>query len=178
MDAISYLRLLLDPDRLKVAGLVALGPATVDGLTERSGLRRRQVLATLAPLLDAGIVTSENGRYRLVPDALRELARDLPQPEPPAEAVFAGMTDEEGSILARFFRGPRLVEIPAQHSKRRLVLERLALEFAIGVRYPEQQVNATLRRFHPDYVSLRRYLVDEGFLDRSEGVYWRAGGRV
>jgi hypothetical protein len=35
-----------------------------------------------------------------------------------------------------------------------------------------------LRRFHPDVAALRRYLVDEGFLDREAGVYWRAGGRV
>jgi len=35
-----------------------------------------------------------------------------------------------------------------------------------------------LRAFWPDYAALRRYLVDEGFLDRADGVYWRAGGTV
>ena len=32
--------------------------------------------------------------------------------------------------------------------------------------------------FFNDHAALRRYLVDEGFLDRDHGVYWRAGGRV
>ncbi|MBW3589609.1 MAG: DUF2087 domain-containing protein, partial [Actinobacteria bacterium] len=32
------------------------------------------------------------------------------------------------------------------------------------------------RRYHPDHASLRRYLVDEGFLQRSGGRYWRTGG--
>jgi hypothetical protein len=59
-----------------------------------------------------------------------------------------------------------------------VVLDRLSQEFEVGVRYPERQVNATLRRFHPDVAALRRYLVDEGLLDREAGVYWRAGGRV
>jgi hypothetical protein len=59
-----------------------------------------------------------------------------------------------------------------------VVLDRLSQEFDVGVRYPERQVNATLRRFHPDVAALRRYLVDEGFLDREASVYWRAGGRV
>ncbi|MBD0322694.1 MAG: DUF2087 domain-containing protein [Aldersonia sp.] len=27
-------------------------------------------------------------------------------------------------------------------------------------------------------MTLRRFLVDDGFLDRAEGEYWRAGGRV
>ena len=35
-----------------------------------------------------------------------------------------------------------------------------------------------LRRFHPDVAALRRYLVDDGFMERAEGVYWRVGGTV
>ncbi len=58
-----------------------------------------------------------------------------------------------------------------------MVLERLAQEFQPGIRYPERQVNFMLQLFHPDYAALRRYLVDEGFLTRAEGMYWRTGGR-
>ena len=54
---------------------------------------------------------------------------------------------------------------------------RLAQEFEPGLRYQEVDVNFTLQLFNPDYTALRRYLVDEGFLTRSEGVYWRSGGR-
>jgi hypothetical protein len=35
-----------------------------------------------------------------------------------------------------------------------------------------------LQLFHPDFAALRRYLVDEGFLTREDGVYWRSGGRT
>jgi len=31
---------------------------------------------------------------------------------------------------------------------------------------------------HPDHAALRRYLVDEGFLERAGGIYWRTGGTV
>jgi hypothetical protein len=63
-------------------------------------------------------------------------------------------------------------------SKRRIVLERIAIELAPGVRDEEREVNAVVGRFSDDHAALRRYLVDEGFLDREAGVYWRAGGRV
>ncbi|HMC36289.1 MAG TPA: DUF2087 domain-containing protein, partial [Actinomycetota bacterium] len=86
--------------------------------------------------------------------------------------------EEEEAVLRRYFVGGRLREIPAKHSKRLFVLTRLALEFDVGVRYAEEQVNETLRRFHPDYASLRRYLVDEGLLSRERGLYWRTGGPV
>ena len=39
-------------------------------------------------------------------------------------------------------------------------------------------VNLMLGKWHADTAALRRYLVDEGFLDRESGVYWRVGGTV
>jgi hypothetical protein len=46
------------------------------------------------------------------------------------------------------------------------------------VRYDEREVNVIVGGFFLDHAALRRSLVDEGFLDREAGVYWRAGGRV
>ena len=70
----------------------------------------------------------------------------------------------------------RLEQMPAKRSRRLVVLDQVARTFEPGYRYPEREVNDVLRTFWPDYAALRRYLVDEGFLDRADGVYWRAGG--
>ena len=178
MDAHRFLRLVLDPGRLAVVGLVAAGPRTVAELVEASGLDARSVLGCLAPLLEADIVTRTADAYRLEPTALRRLATQLPRDAPPARTVMMGMTGDEQAVLARFFSGSRLREIPPSRGKRRVVLERVALGFEPGVRYTEAEVNTLLIRYHDDYVSLRRYLVDEGLLDREAGQYWRSGGRV
>jgi hypothetical protein len=79
-------------------------------------------------------------------------------------------------IVRRFVRAGRLTVIPARRSKRRLVLDWLAQEFEPGRVYPEAAVNKVLVGFHPDFAALRRYLVDEGFMERRQGFYWRAGG--
>ena len=47
---------------------------------------------------------------------------------------------------------------------------------AEGVRYPERTVNTIFARRHADTAAWRRYLVDEEFLERRDGEYWRAGG--
>ena len=39
--------------------------------------------------------------------------------------------------------------------------------------YEEREVNELLAGFHYDTASLRRYLVDEGMLEREAGVYRR-----
>lgn len=82
--------------------------------------------------------------------------------------------------VLRAFLGPdgRLRGIPSRHAKRLVVLDLLAQEFEPGERYDEVEVNRRLRAFHDDVAALRRYLVEDGFLDRAAGVYWRSGGTV
>jgi hypothetical protein len=70
----------------------------------------------------------------------------------------------------------RLHTIPSKHAKLLVVLDHLAQAFEPGRRYPEAEVNAVLERSHPDYAALRRYLVENQFLTREAGVYWRSGG--
>jgi hypothetical protein len=72
----------------------------------------------------------------------------------------------------------RLRTIPAKHAKLLVVLDHLAQSFEPGERYPETEVNRRLRVAHDDVAALRRSLVEEGFLDRADGWYWRIGGSV
>ena len=82
------------------------------------------------------------------------------------ERVLAAFVAPDGSL--------RLM--PSKATKRLVVLDYVAQAFAIGQRWSEAEVNAVLRRFHPDVAMLRRHLVEDGFLDRRDGCYWRSGG--
>lgn len=87
------------------------------------------------------------------------------------------MNDER--ILQAFFADDgTLHTIPSKRTKLLVVLDRLAQEFEPGQRYEEAEVNLVLNRIHPDHAALRRYLVENGFLARESGVYWRSGGTV
>jgi hypothetical protein len=80
-------------------------------------------------------------------------------------------------VLRSFFGDDgRLRTIPSRHAKLLVVLDRLAQEFEPGHSYPEAAVNEILVRFHPDYAALRRYLVENDFMTREDGYYWRSGG--
>jgi hypothetical protein len=75
-------------------------------------------------------------------------------------------------------RDGMIVTMPAKRSRRLVLLDHVAGRFDVGVRYAESEVNFRLRALHEDYAALRRYLVDEGFLSREHGEYWRTGGSV
>jgi hypothetical protein len=177
----GLLALLAEPDRLKALAAVALGAVTLAEVAERAGLAPREAARALNRLVAGGLLEgAPRTGYGVRVDVLRAAARrpavDLP--------------DGQGGsgVVGRFLRGDRNVQIPAARGKRLAVLDHLAGLFEPGRRYPEREVNEILRAWHPDYALLRRYLVDEGFLDRadepapsgrrSDKVYWRTGGTV
>jgi hypothetical protein len=172
IDAHTLVGLLADDDRRRVFAALVLGATGLDAVVSASGLDASRAGKALTRLAAAGLVTrGDDGGLVLQTDAFANAAKDRPQPEP-------GQADAEDVVLRRFVRDGRLVSIPAQRAKRMVILDRLAQDFEPGTRYSEQMVNEVLGRWHADTASLRRYLVDEGFLDRAGGQYWRAGGTI
>lgn len=88
-----------------------------------------------------------------------------------------GLGAEQLATMRPFFNEHgTLTQIPMQRAKRLVVLDLLSQRFHPGQLYSEARVNLMLGQFNADWAALRRYLVDEEFLDRRDGYYWRAGG--
>ena len=89
------------------------------------------------------------------------------------------MSSDREKVLRIFLDDGRLTAIPAKATKRRMILEHIVCAFEPGVRFAEREVDAVLRAFYePDWVTLRRLLIDEGLMSRQPGWYWRTGGFV
>jgi hypothetical protein len=100
--------------------------------------------------------------------------RDMPELDP---AAVIGVVTRDPRLRAFTGHG-RIETLPARQARRHLLLDKIAQAFEPGVRYSERQVSLFLGALHADYAALRRYLVDEEFLSRSGGQYWRSGGTV
>ena len=100
----------------------------------------------------------------------------MPDPDLDPRTVLAALDRDER--LRAFVRDGQIAVMPARRARRRLLLDAVAQGFEPGLRYPERQVSLFLGTLYPDYAALRRYLVDEVFLSRSGGEYWRSGGAV
>jgi hypothetical protein len=176
VDAATIAGLLADPARLKVVAALALGAGTIEEVSAASGLPLKEVALAARRLGRAGLVHRDGHLLALHAERFGAAARAAAESAPPPEPLSSDPAED--AVLSAFVRNGRLVSIPAQHSKRRIVLAHLVRVFEPGVRYPEREVNALLAVWHPDVAALRRYLVDEGLLTRESGIYWRSGGWV
>lgn len=81
---------------------------------------------------------------------------------------------QEMKKVEQFFREDgSLISIPARQSKKIAVLTRIATAFAYQRKYSEKEVNEILSRYNDDTAALRRYLIENKFMDRDrDSNYW------
>jgi hypothetical protein len=188
--------LLATQERLKVVAALALGATTMAEVAGTAGLDARQAAQALARLRSGGLVEQgAEGTWRLRSEVFPAAAAEAPARDGPDGAVDHGTSDAQAAkVLRTFMPDGRLLAFPASHAKRRILLDHVARAFEPGHDYAEREVDAVLRAFcepagrprggevaggmPADHVTLRRYLVDDGFLSREGGRYWRSGGTV
>ena len=178
LDAGQLVGLLADDDRLRVVAALVLGARDLPGIRAVTGLDARAAGRAVTRLVDSElVVTDQSGEYQLVAAAFALAARAA-APEPSELDEHADAPPDEARVLRAFVRDGRLLSIPTARAKRLIVLDLVAQEFEPGERYSEPMVNLILGRWHADTAALRRYLVDEQYLSREGGEYWRTGGTV
>lgn len=85
------------------------------------------------------------------------------------------ITQEEQELLIhKYFSQGVLTKFPNKEKQRLVVLREISKHLKTDYHYDEKELNQILKELYEDYVLVRRYLVDYGFLQRtSDGSsYW------
>jgi biotin operon repressor len=177
-DLAHMLKVIADESRLRILGALAAEPLTGKDLAARLDLTPATISHHMRKLVESGIVNAESDAqrqwYRLNGDLLRA-SRSAPLSAPdtaaPPDRLLAGEEKYRARVLRNFFDGERLKHIPAQRKQRVVVLQYLVERFNPARTYAEREVNDILRGVHEDVATLRRELVDYGYLERDHGIY-------
>ena len=180
-ELLLFFKALADANRLKILGLLAVQPYSVEQLAALLDLRPSTISHHLARLSEAGLVSARaEGYYNIYQfetKRLEEMTRRLlSQENLPAMAATVDTGAYDRKVIADY-SGPdgKLKTIPAQRKKLEAILRHVVNAFNPGTRYSEKQVNEILSRFHNDTATLRRELIGYGLLERQAGEYWKAG---
>ncbi|MBN6187490.1 DUF2087 domain-containing protein [Aneurinibacillus sp. BA2021] len=101
----------------------------------------------------------------------------IPRSAAAVDERFAITEEENEAILTTYFKqgpdGP-LSEFPKKEKRKVAILKHIAQRFELNRRYTEAEVNRILKEAYPDYVTIRRYLIEYGFMDRTPdcSAYW------
>jgi diadenosine tetraphosphate (Ap4A) HIT family hydrolase len=181
LTADKLIGLMAEPERRRVIAALITSPGDLSDIVDRTGLSAREVVDVLERLHGAGLTEQgSDGTVILIEELFKVAARSSASTATASGAaqMEQNAATEAEQVLAASIVDGTLVHLPRKRSKRLIVLDRLAQEFEPGRHYSEREVNQLLRPFDGDVAALRRYLVDERFLDRGDGTYWRSGGTV
>ncbi|MCP4632301.1 MAG: DUF2087 domain-containing protein [candidate division Zixibacteria bacterium] len=78
---------------------------------------------------------------------------------------------EKGKTLKTFFIDGKLTGLPSQRKRRQFVLEYLLKDFQPNRLYAEAEVNEIIRKYHPDFATIRREFIVFKMMNRTGGIY-------
>lgn len=180
-ELVNFFKALADANRLKIVGLLAQRPYSVEELAALLDLKASTVSHHLARLAEAGLVSARTQSYynvyQLEKAALESKSRRLFSSEDLSASIADVDLDAyDQKVINDYTRKDgSLKTIPAQRKKLEAVLRYVAKAFKVGKRYSEKQVNEILSGYHEDTATLRRELVGYGLMKREGGGgdYWR-----
>ena len=176
-ETVVLLKALADRSRLIIVNALLQKPHYVEELSERLGLSASTISFHLKKLEEAELVMAEKEQYyttyTINEAALGKSLRDTIAIE------NAEMKDQEERIelyrrkvLKSFIRHGKLVKIPVQRKKKRIILEEIIRRFEPGRIYPEKEINLIIAEFHDDFCTIRRDMISEKLMSRRKGKYW------
>lgn len=179
-ELLTFFKALADAQRLKIIGLLAQEPHTVEQLAALLNISPSTTSHHLSKLASAGLVEARtDGHYYfyfLKTDTLEAMAQRLLKSEnlPRLSADVEGEAYERKIIQNFTDSSGRLKSLPAQEKKFQVLLRYVARAFQAGRRYTEKEVNEILARYHEDTASLRRGLIEYHLMERESSgkEYW------
>jgi len=181
VELADVFKALADSSRLKIVGLLAQQPYTVEQLAAMVGLKPSTVSHHLSKLAGVGLVSARAegyySVYQLEKAALSaSMQRIFSTEQTAAIAADVDLDAFERKVIKDYsLPNGRLKALPGQRKKLEAVLRYIVKTFEPDVRYTEKQVNEILLRFHDDTAYLRRELVGYKLMAREGGggEYWR-----
>jgi biotin operon repressor len=180
-EIVTFFKALADANRLKIVGLLAQQPYSVEELAALLDLKASTVSHHLAKLAQVGLVSAKTESYyniyQLDEKALQSKSRNLFSQESLAASVVDVDADAyDNKVIKDYVRKDgSLKTIPAQRKKLEAILRHVVKAFEVNKKYSEKKVNEILCQYHEDTASLRRELVGCGLMKREGGGgdYWR-----
>jgi biotin operon repressor len=177
---LDFFKALADENRLKIIGLLAQQPTSVEALADALGLSVSTTSHHLSRLSKSGLVSARaDGHYfiySLQTETLKKMSQHLLQEENlPSLSADTGEDAFERKVLSNFVdKDGRIISFPVQEKKFAVILRYALKDFEPGKRYTEKEVNELLSRFNKDTAALRRGMIEYKLLSRESNgsAYW------
>jgi len=166
-------KVLLDEDRLKILGQLAQSAMSGEELRNQLAIKDRDLTRHLQQLQTAGLIKTQSDgtteKFVLDVSIIHRHKKQLF-----ASAIPRDSQSDSEKTLTAFVKGGVITSLPLQQDRLVVILGWLVDRIPPEVEYAERAINELLKGHEVDHVTLRRLLIDHGFMTRAAGIYRRS----
>lgn len=148
----------------EIAKIVGIASSTVRN--HRFKLREKEkqaklylaLMQSLEEKINSNISMTDNGKIEELHSAATMVDERYSITEKEREKTIKTYMDEQGALK----------QFPAREKKKIILLSEIIKNFKCNIAYSEKEVNRVLERIYSDYPTIRRALIEYGFMDRSD----------
>jgi predicted transcriptional regulator len=175
--SIEIMKSLADTSRLRILNSLIDKPQYVEELAHRLNLAASTVSFHLKKLESAGMVKQEKEQYYIIysinEDNFNLTLKEIVDSDDIEKCLqIERIQNYQQKVLKTFIRKGRLIQLPVQRRKRMIILNEFVKKFKLGKKYIEKTVNEQIMETYDDYCTIRRLLIEEGFMRRDNEYYW------
>lgn len=188
-DLLNMLKAVADENRLRMVGLMSERAYTVSEMAGVFNLTEPTVSHHVSKLHGAGLLRLKmegNQRFYSINDkrlaTLKAYVNGIEKLPTKVEKVKSDTAwvealdwnEADKKVLRDYVVDGRVPNLPSKVNRWLVILRWIATKFEPDKHYTEKQVNAILRDINEDYATVRRYLIDYGYMRRElgGGDYW------
>ncbi|AUS08907.1 ArsR family transcriptional regulator [Laceyella sacchari] len=174
---VQFHKTLADPTRIRILSLLAQGPLHGQALAGKLGLTPSTITHHVQKLREVGLVFERRNKNTLYlhldAKALQQKSQAITKWVNTFDKKERGELEQNRwEVIRNFFTADgKLTQLPAKHKKKLIVLEYLIKDLKVGVKYPENELNEYIKKFHDDYATIRGELIINHFMYRENGIY-------
>jgi len=154
---------LSDKEVVEITGANSISTIRNQRFAIREKYKQAKILVTLVELMEEKMLQLKHGKSEKLVD-FHPRATQI-------DERFAITQKEKDEVLNRYFdkNGKMIIAaFPAKEKKKIIILQKIMENFRPGINYSEKEVNEILQQFYEDFVTVRRYLIQYGFMDRDK----------
>ncbi|WP_226657565.1 metalloregulator ArsR/SmtB family transcription factor [Pseudalkalibacillus hwajinpoensis] len=173
---VNFHKTLGDPNRIRILTLLAAGPLHGQAIAGKLGLKAPTITHHMAKLRDTGIVYQRKDKntiyYYIDEKKFRSYSEALPNMLYQSDYNKEDDTLKAQAVINNFIAADgTLKQIPSQRKKKIIILKHLINGLERGRKYPEKEINEYIKKFHPDFATIRREFIINHFMYRENNIY-------
>lgn len=170
-DPVSLFKCLGDKTRFELVCRLYKSDSYIELLATQMHLTPGTISFHLKKLEASGLISCSRTQFYVIYSLNKSVLDQTLETIIAENPIVDEKNEYHEKVISSFFKNGRLLQIPVQEKKRKIVLAEIIKKFRVDRDYSEKEVDQVIKEHYEDFCTLRRWLITDGLMTRDHERY-------